>query len=85
MIPMNLATQWLSRHAHGLARQLDTQGPLPPWLAHAQAKVARRVVRLPSTPPSVVAALAIIRQLWPRFPVEMREGLCSRVIESRCH
>lgn len=65
---------------HWLAARLDRLGPLPPWLADAQARLARGLTRLPSAPPSAVAALALNRGLWPRLPNELRSGLEGRVI-----
>ncbi len=53
---------------------------LPPPLARAQALLASRLARLPSAPPSALAALALNRGLWPRFPAELRQGLAGRVI-----
>lgn len=68
------------RRVQALAARIDRAGPLPAPLAHARARVAGLVRRLPSAPPSQAAAIAINRWAWPRFPAELREGLCGRIV-----
>ncbi len=71
---------WLSAQADKLAARVDRLAAPPPLLARAIAELAGGVARLPSAPPSALAAMAINRSLWPRFPAELREGLTDRVI-----
>lgn len=80
MIHPQLAPEWLVARANGLAARADRLGPLPPFLARAQALLATRIARVPSAPPSALAALAINRGLWQRLPAELRQGLAGRVI-----
>lgn len=80
MMSLRPPAHLLASLAQGVATRLDGLGPLPAWLAGAQAQVARRVTRLPSAPPSAVVALAINRGLWSRFPAELRQGLVGQVI-----
>ncbi|MFT3818448.1 MAG: SCP2 sterol-binding domain-containing protein [Rubrivivax sp.] len=74
------AAAWLVERANAVAARLDRLGPLPAPLAQGQARLARRVHGWPSTPPSVLAAALINRELWPRLQPEVRDGLRGRVV-----
>ena len=80
MMSIRQAPGWLSIQADKLAARVDRLAPPPAPLAHAIARLAGGISRLPSAPPSALAAEAINRSLWPRFPAELREGLTDRVI-----
>lgn len=58
--------------------------PLPPGLPQALAGMHRRlcdlVERLPSAPPSTLAALALNRRLLPRLPDDARQALQGRIV-----
>lgn len=58
--------------------------PLPPGLPQALAGLHRRlcdlVERLPSAPPSTLAALALNRRLLPRLPDDARQALQGRIV-----
>lgn len=59
--------------------------PLPPglpaFLAPAHRRVAALVERLPSTPPSFVAAKLLDRVLLPRLPEDAKVALAGHAIE----
>lgn len=58
--------------------------PVPPGLPAALAPLHRRVAdfveRLPSTPPSLLAARVLDRALLPRLPADARAALQGRVV-----
>lgn len=80
MTMLDAAAPWLSAGAQALAQRLDRLPALPAPLARGQARVAAWVTRLPSEPPSVLAALAINRHLWPRLPADVRDSLQAQPI-----
>lgn len=53
---------------------------LPVWLRPLHRHAARTISRLPSAPPSWVAARALNIGLWPRLPAEVHEALAGRVV-----
>lgn len=53
---------------------------LPGWLRPLHRHAVRTASRLPSAPPSWVAARALNAGLWPRLPGEVHEALAGRVI-----
>jgi predicted lipid carrier protein YhbT len=55
-------------------------GQLPTWLRPLHWRVARTVARLPSLPPSWLAAQGLTRWLWPRLPQDARSALQGRVV-----
>ncbi len=61
--------------------------PLPPgmpqWLAPAHRRIAALVERLPSAPPSFVAAKLLDRVLLPRLPDDARQALAGHSVELR--
>jgi predicted lipid carrier protein YhbT len=61
--------------------------PLPPglpaWLAPAHRRVTALVERLPTAPPSFVAAKLLDRVLLPRLPDDARQALTGRSVELR--
>jgi len=54
---------------------------LPAWLAPAHQRVCAWVERLPTTPPSFVAARLLDRVLLPRLPDDARQAMTGRCIE----
>lgn len=63
---------------HGSARPLPPR--LPPLLAPLHRRAAALVERLPSMPPSFVAARALDRFLLPRLPADARAALLGRIV-----
>ncbi len=61
--------------------------PLPPglptFLAPVHRRVAALVERLPTAPPSFVAARLLDRVLLPRLPDDARQALAGRSVELR--
>ena len=59
--------------------------PLPPglpaWLAPLHRRIAARVERLPTTPPSFLAAKLLDRFLLPRLPDDARAALDGHSVE----
>jgi predicted lipid carrier protein YhbT len=56
---------------------------LPSFLAPAHRRVSAWVERLPSVPPSFVAARLLDRVLLPRLPDDARQALAGRSVELR--
>lgn len=80
MTMFDAGRHWLVAGGQALARRIDRLPALPAPLARGQAHVAGWVTRLPSAPPSVLAAAAINRQLWPRLPADVRDRLQAQPI-----
>lgn len=53
---------------------------LPGWLRPLHRHAARSVSRLPSAPPSWVAARVLNAGLWPRLPREVHAALAGQLI-----
>lgn len=56
---------------------------LPPFLAPVHRRLAALVERLPTAPPSFVAAKLLDRVLLPRLPDDARRALAGRSVELR--
>lgn len=75
-------------HAHPHAGRASPAQPpvtalvkgLPDWLRPLHWRVVRAVGRLPSAPPSWLAARALNTWLWPRLPDDARQALAQRVV-----
>lgn len=80
MTMLDRGRHWLAAGAQALAQRIDRFDGLPVPLARGQARVAAWVLRLPSEPPSALAALAINRHVWPRLPTEVRDRLQAQPI-----
>lgn len=66
--------------APGARRQRPLPPGLPGWLAPWHRRAAALLERLPSAPPSFVAARALDRALLPRLPEDARQALRGRVV-----
>lgn len=64
----------------GTRRQRPLPPGLPAWLGPWHRKVAGWVERLPSAPPSLLAARALDRWLLPRLPADALTALRGRVV-----
>lgn len=80
MMPTALLTHWLRTRAQRWASHLDGLGPLPPAWRRQQQRVAAQISRMPSVPPSSLAAVIINQFLWFRWPTDLRAALQGRVI-----
>jgi predicted lipid carrier protein YhbT len=56
---------------------------LPAWMAPLHSRLCGWVEKLPTTPPSFVAAQVLDRLLWPRLPDDARDALSGHCIELR--
>lgn len=68
-----------SQHS-GARRQRPLPPGLPAWLGPWHRKMAGWVERLPSAPPSLLAARALDRWLLPRLPADALAALRGRIV-----
>jgi predicted lipid carrier protein YhbT len=80
MTKLDAGRPWWQAGAQALAQRVDRLPPLPVPLARGRALVAAWVTRLPSEPPSALAALALNRRLWPRLGADVRDRLQAQPI-----